>query len=85
MPMAMVPLYEAKNHLSELVARAERGEEISISRRGVPVARLVAVRRSSDAADQRAQVAAALSCLRQLRADLVLEGDLKALAREGLA
>jgi hypothetical protein len=30
-------------------------------------------------------VARALACLRQLRADLVLEGDLKALAREGLA
>ncbi len=85
MTMAMVSLSEAKNHLSELVARVERGEEISISRRGVPVARLVAVRPSSGTADQRAQVAGALSCLRQLRADLVLEGDLKALAREGLA
>ena len=83
--MALVPLSEAKNHLSELVARVERGEEISISRRGVPVARLMAVRPSSDAADQRARVARALACLRQLRADLVLEGDLKALARDGLA
>lgn len=83
--MLMVPLSEAKNHLSELVARVERGEEIAISRRGVPVARLMAVRPSSDAAEQRAQVVGALECLRQLRADLVLEGDLKALAREGLA
>ena len=83
--MVLVPLYEAKNHLSELVARVERGEEISISRRGVPVARLVAIQPSTQADDQRAQVAKALSCLRQLRADLVLEGDLKALAREGLA
>jgi len=66
----MVPLSEAKNHLSELVARVERGEEILISHRGVPVARLVA---------------GALECLRQLRADLVLEGDLKGLARDGLA
>jgi prevent-host-death family protein len=85
MPMVLVPLYEAKNHLSELVARVERGEEIAISRRGVPVARLVAIRPSSDADDQCAQVAGAFECLRQLRADLVLEGDLKALAREGLA
>jgi hypothetical protein len=45
----------------------------------------MAVRPSSDAADQRARVARALVYLRQLRADLVLEGDLKALAREGLA
>jgi prevent-host-death family protein len=85
MPMVLVPLYEAKNHLSELVARVERGEEIAITRRGVPVARLVAIQPSTQADDQRTQVAAALSCLRQLRADLVLEGDLKALAREGLA
>ena len=85
MPMVLVPLYEAKNHLSELVARVERGEEIAISRRGVPVARLVAIQPSTQADDQRAQVAGALSCLRQLRMDLVLEGDLKDLAREGLA
>jgi prevent-host-death family protein len=84
MPMVMVPLYEAKNHLSELVARVERGEEIAISRRGVPVARLVAIQ-PTPADDQRAQVAEALSCLRHLRTDLVLEGDLKTMAREGLA
>lgn len=39
-PLA-VPLAEAKNHLSALVARAEQGEEIAITGRGVPVARLV--------------------------------------------
>jgi prevent-host-death family protein len=36
-----LPLAEAKNHLSALVARAEQGEEIAITGRGVPVARLV--------------------------------------------
>jgi prevent-host-death family protein len=33
-----VNLAEAKAHLSELVARAEAGESIQISRRGKPVA-----------------------------------------------
>ena len=33
--------FEAKNKLSELLHRAERGEEIVITRRGRPVARLV--------------------------------------------
>lgn len=35
-----VGLFEAKTHFSELVARAEAGEEITITRHGRPVARL---------------------------------------------
>jgi prevent-host-death family protein len=34
-------LFEAKTHLSELVARVEAGEEIVITRHNKPVARLV--------------------------------------------
>lgn len=34
---------EAKTHLSELIARAERGEEVMIRRGARPVVRLVAV------------------------------------------
>ncbi|MCC7541484.1 MAG: type II toxin-antitoxin system prevent-host-death family antitoxin [Deltaproteobacteria bacterium] len=36
----MRSLYETKTHLSELVDRAARGEEIIISKNGVPMARL---------------------------------------------
>jgi len=36
-------LFEAKTHLSELVARVEAGDEIVITRHNKPVARLVAV------------------------------------------
>ena len=39
-----VNIYEAKTHLSELVERAEGGEEIIIARSGRPVARLVPLR-----------------------------------------
>ncbi|MBV8972905.1 MAG: type II toxin-antitoxin system Phd/YefM family antitoxin [Sphingomonadaceae bacterium] len=39
--MAAVSLADAKARLSELVARAEAGETIEITRRGKPVARLV--------------------------------------------
>jgi prevent-host-death family protein len=35
-----INLAEAKAHLSELVARAEAGESIQISRRGTPVVQL---------------------------------------------
>ena len=39
--MEKVNIHEAKTHLSRLVERAERGEEIIIARSGRPVARLV--------------------------------------------
>ena len=41
-PMTTIGIFEAKNRLSELVARAARGEEIVITRRGEQVARLIA-------------------------------------------
>ncbi len=41
--MSQINVYEAKTHLSELVERAARGEEIIIARAGVPRARLVAL------------------------------------------
>lgn len=36
-----VPTYEAKNRLSALLAEVARGVEVTITRRGVPVAKLV--------------------------------------------
>ena len=41
--MAAVNLADAKAHLSELVSKAETGEETIITRRGKPVAKLVPV------------------------------------------
>lgn len=40
--MGAVTLADAKAHLSELVDRVEAGDEIDITRRGKPIARLVA-------------------------------------------
>ena len=40
-------MHEAKTKLSQLVERAEAGEEIVIARNGTPVARLVPVARTS--------------------------------------
>lgn len=39
-------MHEAKTTLSELIRRAEAGEEVTITRGGEPVARLVPIRRS---------------------------------------
>ena len=41
--MGAVNLAKAKTHLSELVSKAESGEETVITRRGQPVARLVPI------------------------------------------
>ena len=41
--MPSVNMHDAKTHLSELVERAEAGEEIIIARAGKPVARLVPI------------------------------------------
>ena len=39
--MKTVGAFEAKTHLNELLQRVSKGETIRITRRGVPVARLV--------------------------------------------
>ncbi len=39
--MSSVGAYEAKTHLAELLDRVERGERITITRHGTPVAQLV--------------------------------------------
>jgi len=54
--MTEVGAFEAKNKFSELLDRAERGEEIVITRRGKPAAKLVPLNKVRDVA--RAQEAA---------------------------
>jgi prevent-host-death family protein len=44
---AVVGLFDAKTHLSELIARVEAGETITITRHGRPVARLVSPARQA--------------------------------------
>lgn len=41
--MAMIGAYEAKTHLPRLLDRVARGESLTITRHGRPVARLVPV------------------------------------------
>jgi prevent-host-death family protein len=52
-----IGLFEAKTHLSELIARAERGEEVIITRHNKPVARLVPIGREHGQGSQRRQAA----------------------------
>ncbi|MES1163757.1 MAG: type II toxin-antitoxin system prevent-host-death family antitoxin, partial [Rhizobacter sp.] len=39
--MKEIGVYEAKTRPSELLAEVERGEQVTITRRGLPIARLV--------------------------------------------
>ena len=41
--MSQVNIHEAKTHLSKLIERASRGEEVIIAHAGKPVARLIAI------------------------------------------
>ncbi len=45
--MSSVGSFEAKTHLSALLDRVVKGETIEITRRGVPIARLVPVGRGN--------------------------------------
>jgi prevent-host-death family protein len=46
--MDTVSIHQAKTHLSQLLARVELGEEITIANRGVPVAKLVPIANKLD-------------------------------------
>lgn len=43
LPGMEVNIHEAKTHLSKLLQRVAQGEEVTIARAGVPVAKLIAV------------------------------------------
>lgn len=46
-PVPTFNIHEAKTHLSRIIERVERGEEVVISRAGTPVAKLVPLPRDA--------------------------------------
>lgn len=68
--MVTVGAFDAKTHLSSLLNKVAQGEEVLITRRGIPVARLV----PAEEADRR-DVADAIRELRSIREGVSL-GDL---------
>jgi prevent-host-death family protein len=72
--------YDARAHFAELLERVARGDEITITRHGTPVARLVPVRQGSTPNDRRAAIAR----MRQISARNRLNGlRIKDLIAEG--
>ena len=53
-----VGAYEARTHFSELLGRVEQGDEITITRHGVPVAYLVPARRKPTPEQRRVAIQA---------------------------
>ena len=77
--MAEVGAYEAKTHLSELLERVLRGERITITKHGVPVAVLVPA-----GPDAPTPVAETISEIRAFRKGKTLDGaHLRDLIDEG--
>ena len=65
--MKTIAVFEAKNRFSELLAAVAQGEEITITRHGSPVARLVALGANPKASQQQKQcVSDAMQHLRKL-------------------
>jgi prevent-host-death family protein len=75
-----VGAYEAKTHLSELLEKVEAGEEITITKHGAPVAKLVPVKKEVRPEER----VAAIGRIQKLAAGLSLDGlKVKDLIREG--
>jgi prevent-host-death family protein len=77
--MESIGLFEAKTHLSALLERVARGEEITITKHGHPVARLVPMEHHGRRDPK--QVAEAI---RAMRKGIKLEGvTIRQLIKEG--
>ena len=70
-----VAIREAKARLSELLVAVENGEQVTITRHGQPVAKLVAIGPARREAGQRQSVTAVFARLKQQRQGVMLEGD----------
>jgi prevent-host-death family protein len=82
--MRTVPVDEAKTKFSELLAAVEHGEQVTITRRGRAVARIVAAVDVEESAQaQRQRVAGTFARLRELRQSISLDMDLREAIEEG--
>jgi prevent-host-death family protein len=77
--MTSIGAFEAKTHLPKLLERVSHGETVQITRRGVPIAKLVPV----GASEKRDPMEAARQ-IRELRQGITLGGlSLRDLIKEG--
>ena len=75
--MGRVGVSAARSHLSELLDRVAKGEAITITRRGEPVARLVPVAPLNDPQRARSAIAALRRARRGVRLDVRAINELR--------
>lgn len=71
--------FDAKTHLSDLLAKTEQGQEFTITKRGKPVAKLVPI---SDKTDQQ-ELDSVLKELREIRKSVKQPVDIQEYIEEG--
>jgi prevent-host-death family protein len=76
----VVGAYDAKTHFAELLERVETGEEVTITRHGTPVAKIVPVKKKHTVAERRQ----AIERMKERRKGLSLGGlKIRDLINEG--
>jgi prevent-host-death family protein len=81
--MSEIGAFEAKNKLGSLLDRVEKGEEITITRRGIPVAKLVRAKPNFDREKARAAVQALLVLRKEIKGPPFTWEELKKYRDEG--
>jgi len=82
--MRSVAVFEAKNRFSELLNAVEHGEEITITRHGTPVARLMSLNVPGQFPNEQSQrVASAIAHLRLLGHGAELDCTVQQALQEG--
>ena len=77
--MQIVGIYEARTRLSELIDKVASGEEITVTRHGVPVAKIIPVD-----TDQKIATREAIAAMQEFGRGRSLRGlNLKKMIREG--
>ena len=77
-----VGVLEAKNRFSELIERAERGEEVVITRHGKPAAKLIAATPPYDRAEAQAAMDRMAERRKLIQPPVTLE-EIKAMIADG--
>ena len=82
-PQRVIGAFEARNKLSTLLDWVEAGEEVVITRRGRPVARLVSAIAAHDRVEAKRAAEALHAAARGLQLDGTTVNELKAEGRRG--
>lgn len=81
--MTQIGVFEAKNKLSALLGKVEAGEEVTITRHGKPVARIVAIDEGLERAKRREAMQKILELRKSISPNAMKGTSFKELIEEG--